>query len=276
MRVATLLGLSLLSAACAKDAPPADAPPAAPQEVSITATDYGYMLPSTPVVAGLTTMTLVNQGAEVHHITLIRLQDGKTVGDYMTALQAGGPPPAWGVPVGGPNAAPPGGEANATLVLEPGSYALVCFIPSPDGVAHMAKGMVLGMEVQPSTGPVAALPAGNTQLTMMNYSFAFSQAPTAGTQTFTVSNQGTEVHEVALVLLAPGKTAEDLASWFEGGQQGPPPGAPVGGLAGMAPGEVQNFTATLEPGSYGLICFIPAPDGKPHFAHGMVTTFTVS
>ena len=278
MRVVPLLLLGLSAAACTKKPAPATstAMTTAPQEVAITATDFAYQLPATPVHAGLTTFTLVNQGTEVHHATLVRLEDGKTVGDYMTALQSAGPPPAWGVPVGGPNAAPPGGEANTTLVLEPGSYAVVCFIPSPDGVPHMAKGMVLGLEVQPATGPVAALPAGDIQLTLLDYSFAFSQPPTAGTHTFTVTNQGKEVHEVVLVKLAPGMTAEQVGAWYMGGEKGPPPGMPVGGVAGMVPGQVENFSANLEPGTYGMLCFAPAPDGAPHFVHGMAVTFTVS
>lgn len=275
MRLIRLLPTALIALACAKDAPPVDTS-AAPQQVTITATDFAYSLPSTTIQAGLTTITLVNQGTEVHHATLFHLKDGKTVDDYLTALQSKGPPPSWAVAVGGPNAAPPGGEANATLVLESGAYALLCFIPSPDGVPHMAKGMVLGMKVEPSTGPVAALPTGDIKITLSDYSFAFSQAPTAGTHTFTVSNEGKEPHEVVLVSLPPEGTAEQLGAWFEGPMDGPPPGIPVGGLTGMGPGQVQNFTVNLPPGRYGVLCFIPAPDGAPHFVHGMAATFTVS
>ena len=32
----------------------------------------------------------------------------------------------------------------------------------------------------------------------------------------------------------------------------------------------------LTAGTYGLVCFIPAPDGAPHAAHGMFKVFTVS
>jgi len=275
MRVAPLLLTSLLVAGCAKEAP-VPAPPATPQQVSVTANDFGYVMPTEPVHAGLTTFTLVNQGQEVHHITLLHLTDGKTMDDFMAAMQAPGPLPAWAVAMGGPNAALPGGEANATLVLEPGHYVVACFIPSPDGVLHAAKGMMMGMEVQPASGPVAALPAGDLTVTLLDYSFTFSQPPAAGTTTFTVSNAGKEVHEVVLVQLAPGATAAQVGAWFDGGEQGPPPGTPVGGVSGLNPGQVENFTATLAPGSYGLLCFAPAPDGKPHYVHGMAVDFTVS
>ena len=135
-------------------------------------------------------MTLVNTGKELHQVTLIRLTEGKTVADLMTALQAPGMPPAWAVAWGGPNAAAPGGQASATLVLEPGPYAVICFIPSPDGVPHMAKGMVIGMDVQPASAPAAALPPGDVQLTLSDYSFSLSGLPAAGPRTVSVANQG--------------------------------------------------------------------------------------
>jgi hypothetical protein len=37
-----------------------------------------------------------------------------------------------------------------------------------------------------------------------------------------------------------------------------------------------TFTADLEPGSYGLMCFVPdAKDGKPHLVHGMMQEIKV-
>lgn len=277
MRPMHLLPVALLALACAKEPAPADsAAAAAPQQVTITATDYGFQLPASPIAAGVTTMTLVNTGKELHQVTLIRLTDGKTVADLMTALQAPGAPPAWAVASGGPNAAAPGGQATATLNLEPGPYAIICFIPSPDGVPHVAKGMVIGMDVQPAGAPSAALPSGDVQLTMNDYSFSLSGLPAAGPHTVSVSNQGKEIHEVVVMRLAPGATPETVAAWFEGGQKGPPPGEPFAGVSGIAPGQLQDFTADFTPGSYGLICFAPAPDGKPHFMHGMTMTFTVS
>lgn len=31
----------------------------------------------------------------------------------------------------------------------------------------------------------------------------------------------------------------------------------------------------LEPGEYGMVCFVPGPDGKPHAFNGMAVQFTV-
>ena len=79
-----------------------------------------------------------------------------------------------------------------------------------------------------------------------------------------------------LIQLAAGKTLADLMTWLEK-MDGPPPGKALGGIAGMAPGMTQYFTADFRSGSnYALICFVPdAKDGKPHFAHGMTHQIAV-
>jgi hypothetical protein len=61
-----------------------------------------------------------------------------------------------------------------------------------------------------------------------------------------------------------------------GTASGPPPGTPMGGVAGMMPGRRNWFTVTLEPGEYALLCFVPdMTDGRPHFLHGMMQQVTV-
>lgn len=245
--------------------------------VTITATEYGYQLSATPVHSGLTTITLVNDGQQLHHLQLVRLADGKTVADLTAALMAHAPLPAWVVLEGGPNGARPGHSVNATMVLEPGQYAMYCRIPDPEGHAHWTKGMVLGMNVLPDSAPVGSLAAGDIQVGVFNYGFSMSTPPTVGTHEFTVTNNADQPHEVALVQLAPGETMQPWIDWVSGGYKGPPPGMTAGGLTDIRPGQVQNFTTTLTAGTYGLICFVlDATDGKSHVLHGMTTTFTVS
>lgn len=46
-----------------------------------------------------------------------------------------------------------------------------------------------------------------------------------------------------------------------------------------APGQRSGLILDLEPGAYGIVCFVPVggeEDGAPHFAHGMVTDFVVT
>ncbi|HEX5004327.1 MAG TPA: hypothetical protein VFV65_03380 [Gemmatimonadales bacterium] len=277
IRACILVPAAFAALACARDQPAAVPVGGGPQEVEIIATEYGYQLPSTPVHAGLTTITLVNAGHELHHMQLVRLADGKTVADLTDALMAQAPLPAWVVYQGGPNGARPGERANATLVLEPGQYAMYCRIPSPDGKQHMAKGMVLGMSVEPGPGAPAALPTGDIQVRLFDYGFSISSVPRAGPQTFAVSNDAAQPHELVIVPLAPGETMQPWVDWVSGQFRGPPPGMPFAGITDILPGASQNFAAVFAPGTYGLICFVrDATDGKSHVLHGMTSTFTVS
>jgi hypothetical protein len=245
--------------------------------VTVTARDYAFDAPDT-VAAGLTTMRLVNRGPELHHVQLLRLDDGKTMRDLFAAMQAGGPPPAWVHDVGGPNTPVPGGESQTAVELVPGRYVLACFIPSPDQKPHVAKGMAREMIVTTggAAGAARASSAGAARgaapvtLTLSDYKFALSRPLTAGRQTVRVRNAAAQSHEVLFVKLAPGKTARDVAAWSEK-QEGPPPGQPMGGTTGIATDGWNDVSLDLEPGEYALLCFLPdAKDGKPHVAHGMV------
>jgi plastocyanin len=264
-------------ATAATAAAAAPSPAARARVVTVTARDYAFEAPDT-IAAGLTTVRLVNRGPELHHVQLLRLDDGKTLADLNAALKAGGPPPRWVRDVGGPNTPVPGGESRATLDLAPGRYVIACFIPSADQTPHIAKGMVREITVrgpQRAAAPAARGAAAPVTLTLRDYGFDFSRPLVAGAQTVRVRNVAAQSHEVLFVRLAPGKTVADVAAWAEK-LQGPPPGQPLGGTTGIATDGWNDVALTLEPGEYGMLCFLPdAKDGKPHIAHGMMHQFRV-
>ena len=67
----------------------------------------------------------------------------------------------------------------------------------------------------------------------------------------------------------------NLATWV-GEMKGPPPAKPIGGISGMMKGATVYVPVNLEPGEYGMYCFLPdAKDGKLHVEHGMMRQFTV-
>jgi hypothetical protein len=248
---------------------------AAPVTVTVTATDYRFDAPAT-APAGAVTIHLINHGKELHQAQLIKLEDGKTAADLAKAFQTPGPPPSWIKFVGGPNGILPGQEAQATSVLAPGSYVYVCFIPSPDGVMHAAKGMVRPFEVTAASGALTEAPAADVTITLTDYAFQSSQPLTAGRHTIMVKNAGPQPHEIVLLKLALGKKTEDFGTWAETGMKGPPPAQPIGGVTYLDKGSQGSFTADLASGNYGFICFLPdAKDGKAHLAHGMMKTVTV-
>src|ERR1043166_3802731 len=169
-------------------------------------------------------------------------------------------------------AAPAGGDtAPATQVVEPGSYVLVCWIPSLDGTPHVMKGMLHPLVVTASPAPVAPAPAADVTITLTDYAFLLPHPFPAGHHVVRVDNAGAQGHEVVIAALAPGKTLHDFIAWEQGGEKGPlPTGQWLGGVTTLDAGGHSQFATTLAPGSYLLLCFWPdAKDGKPHTMHGM-------
>lgn len=246
---------------------------ARPASVEVTATDYAFAAPDT-IAAGPTIFHLANHGAEPHHISMFRFDSAHTMQDMMSLPE--GAAPGWLVAVGGPNAATPGDSVRATLNLEPGNYAMLCFIPSADGKPHFMKGMVRPITVVAATGPVAAEPGADVVVNLKDYGFDIAPAITAGRHTIRINNTGPQLHEMVVVRMQPGKTAMDFVNWTNT-MQGPPPGKVINGISGMSPGQHAFVTDNFTPGTYGLVCFVPdAKDGKPHFLHGMTLDLTVS
>ena len=249
------------------------APAAKARVVRVTGEDFKFDSPDV-LPAGLTEFRFLNKGPSIHHMALLKLAGGKTADDLVAALAKPGPLRSWAKEMGGPNAPDPGLEANATLMLEPGNYAVICFVDL-GGPPHFMKGMVRPLRVAPATGPSAAKPRVDVTATLVDYGFKLSSPIRPGKRTIRVHNAGPQPHEVELVQLAPGASVGDFMKWMET-MKGPPPGKALGGIAGLESGMSQYFSADFVPGSYALICFLPdKKDGKPHFVHGMTQQIEV-
>jgi len=247
--------------------------------VTVTTVDYAFQAPDT-IAAGRTTLRLVNNGKDFHHIWLIKLEGGHTLPELVEATKKQGPLPKWAVDVGGPNSPMPGGESSATLDLDPGKYVMVCVIPAmTDGQPHFMKGMMKELTVAARHGVEQAgksvAPAPDVTMTLDDYTFNTSAPITTATKTIRIRNVAAQSHEVVIMKLDAGVTPEQFLQALEK-PQGPPPGKILGGVTGIAKGRTIDLTATFTPGDYTLLCFVPdAKDGKPHIAHGMVKNFTV-
>ena len=252
-----------------------------PAVVTITGTEFAFQAPDT-VPAGLVTFKFVNRGQMFHQAQLVRLEKGRTVPELLATMRGPRKPlPKWAVEVGGPNAPRPGGgEANATMSLAPGTYALLCFVDTPDGTLHALKGMARTIVVTPPARGAAAAAGGaaptpDVTLTMGDGHFRLSKPVKAGRRVFKVESKGSQPHEVELLKLAHGKTVEDLLAWMAR-PVGPAPGAPLGGIAALARGQSNIFTADLPPGDYAFVCFInDLKRVKPQNAAMMTLPFSV-
>jgi len=263
-------------AACRSSNAATDTPTTAgPNVVTVTASDFQFDAPAeTP--AGLTVFRLVNNGPSPHHAQIIRLEQGKTADDFVASLKPGAPPAPWAILAGGPNPPEVGSAASTTVLLEPGNYAIICFIPGPDGTPHFMKGMVRSLKATAPTRPAVAEPTADIIVKLVDFDFQLSAPLTAGRHTLRIDNAGPQPHEIALVRLNPGKEPIDFAAWGEK-QEGPAPGALFGGVSGMMPGTHAFAMVDLPAGDYALLCFLPdGKDGKPHFMHGMAKKIKVS
>jgi len=253
----------------------APAPMLKPAIITVHANEFAFTAPKS-APAGTITFRMVNDGKQLHHVAIVKLLNGRTAADFTDALKKPGPPPAWAVAVGGPNAVVPGQTMDATVTLEPGNYALVCFVPSPGEVApHLMKGMISALTVTPSSAPSIDVPA-DVDIRLSDYRFALSKPLAAGQHVIRVTNDAAQPHEVLFVKLPPGVTAAGVAEWVEAGMKGAPPAMPIGGVAPIGKGRSNTISMNLTPGRYGMICLLPdAKDGKAHSTHGMTAQFEV-
>ncbi len=275
MRRLALFPLLVLLACGAGEKKATDSSTAAPPQnwVTIMAQEFTFDAPDT-LAAGFTRVNLMNHGVEPHHIVFARLDSGHVVGQLLQELGAG-KMPAWVTWLGGPNVAMPEATTETVIELTPGNYAALCLVPTTDGTPHVAKGMVRQLIVK-TAATATTPPSADIDLTLSDFVFSLDKPVTAGSHVIRVQNIAEQPHELVLVKLEAGKTVQEFAAWMEK-QQGPPPGAVIGGSTPQSKGVISYVMANLAPGDYGFICFVPeAKDGKPHVRHGMINQFRVT
>jgi hypothetical protein len=125
-----------------------------------------------------------------------------------------------------------------------------------------------------------ALPAdveGDTAafgVTLTEYAFTPNVASVVATDVLIIqgTNAGVEPHEIAIARLPEGA---DPAGLLDGSI--PMEQVELIGQIFVEPGGLEEMVLlNLPPGVYTMVCFVPAPDGTPHIALGMVTTFEVT
>lgn len=114
-------------------------------EVTVDLTEFALAVPG-PITAGEHVIRFSNMGLQIHEAYLVKLNDGVTADDYLSApLDA--PPPA--VSLGGITGIAPGAHQYVSVTLEPGNYAIFCFFPDPNSHApHFALGMIREFSVK--------------------------------------------------------------------------------------------------------------------------------
>jgi hypothetical protein len=252
--------------------------------LTITAKEFSFDLVGT-AQAGLTTVKFVNAGKEPHIVAAFKLKAGKTVNDAVPLFESEQPDAAKVAEVfdEGPSTfhGLPGlvfagnSETTITKELQQGSYALVCFLPSPDGKSHLMQGMTKELVVAAAPKNVDALKTAG-DITISDTAFATPAKMKSGT--YRVVNNGKEPHQINIVRAAAGTQApaidKAINDYFASIGKTPTPAVPT------FPFEfVGGFTDAMGPGASGIMV-LDLPKG--HYLIGSesddngVTKFNVS
>ena len=221
---------------------------AAPPVVDVRGDEYAYVMPER-IEGGVVTMRFTNTGEELHEYALARLDAGKTRADVDAFLadpaSLEGGPPDWIEDVGGVPTLSQGEEVSITRELSSGTYALLCFVPAPDGRPHIAHGMVQTFEV--GEAGEAELPEPDAVVTATDEGFEIPELE-VGEQTLELRNGAAVPREFYLYSPNPGVTLAEVEEWGEGGFEGEPLATFLGAMQSIPPGTSVFLTVDLEAG----------------------------
>ena len=124
-------------------------------DATIEMVDYDFE--PTGLTAGTNRITMMNSGEEIHHTIAFPIRGDASIEEVEEVFAA---PPGEAPPGGGPPPLDFEGELGTTVLdggrsqivefdLEPGRYALVCFVSDREGgPPHVAKGMIREVQVR--------------------------------------------------------------------------------------------------------------------------------
>lgn len=119
-------------------------------DAALTLQDFAFVGLDT-LSPGKHAIAITNKGPQPHEATIVKLADGVTVPQLLTAFTSNeppaGPPPF--TSAGGIAGVAPGASATLDVDLPAGNYAYICFVPDPaTGKPHAALGMIGALTVK--------------------------------------------------------------------------------------------------------------------------------
>lgn len=128
-----------------------------------------------------------------------------------------------------------------------------------------------------ATNAPASATSPTVNVTAREYAYDAPESIAAGFTHIHMQNTGKEDHQAQLLKLNAGVT---LAQFQAALQKGPDAALPLstaeGGPNAEKAGQAADSWQDLQPGQYVFICFVPAADGLPHLAKGMVKPVQVT
>ncbi|HET6403997.1 MAG TPA: hypothetical protein VFH78_05070 [Candidatus Thermoplasmatota archaeon] len=210
-------------------------------------------------------------GGRTFHIMPMYFHGERSSEEFIGAMMSSNESrPDWIKPVGAVGGVTPGQTGSVAIELEAGNYTFFCPIEG-----HMFQGMHGSLRVAEAEegANATAPPAADATITLVDYNFTLPELR-EGMTVIRVTNNGTEPHEAPLVKLNAGANMSAFLAAIESETPtGPPPGALIGGVNAIAPGQTVYLLVDIEADTtYGFVCFVEseAHGGMPHIALGMI------
>lgn len=174
------------------------------------------------------------------------------------------------------------------LRLEGGAFTGIVDIQFEAGISlyeewtfvETADGYVIG-PTEPASRPIPpGVPA--VDMTLQEYAFVYNEAAIQaadGNFAFDVTNVGEEEHEIVVLSIDSDQSLLELLQASDPESEELPAGVEFVTFGGFFPPGAEGttlFDQPLGPGKYGLVCFVPSPEGVPHAFLGMVSEFEIS
>ncbi len=217
----------------------------------IIATDAGFDAPDR-VPAGVRHIVYANHGSGIHEAMLVKLPEGMTVTDYVSAVRKGSLFPAGALDYSGPGLTSPGESLEVWAKLDPGQYILICW---NDGHARSTPPHPFTVEYTISDDRP---PKEDLVIRLIDYRFELIGSLTKGTQVIRAETTGPSMHEMDIFRLHDGKTLADVNRWRKHPSDGSAPADAMGGvLDNHDIKRVVWMRRNFKPGRYVLHCEMP-------------------
>ncbi len=264
-------------------------------KVEVKTKDFAFVAPG-EIPSGWITFTLNNEGAShVHELSISKLPDSVSYQEYVTKFEESWAKilkelqdsiidvqgiaarekellPEWENQVQyitSRGLVSPGHKAEKTIYLEPGLYAVECWVKTADGQIHLMKGMRLPLTVTNEPAK-SEEPKREEKITISKDNIETDWQPGVGKHSFAVrleeDSSGMPIHNnIHLVKLNDSSSLENINRWLNwyhiGGLRSPAPAEFLGGFStyhSKVGQQAEYFTVNIkEAGDYAWIVEVP-------------------
>ncbi len=230
---------------------------------------------------GVVAVTLQNTGKSPHNLQFAQVVGDHTVAEAYKQIQGNSTKtPGWLRAAGGVSTTMPGQSNSATVDLSAGKY-LVTETPGPGATLAPAQ---TSLTVTPGTGATAlpSTPATVTAATAGTDKYRWKLSGLhVGPNRLTFKSEGAQaLHVLIAIAIKPGQNPSLAEIEKSFASNGPPSFADLPTYrttAVLDGGRSQVTTVDLKRGTYVFFCPLTDRDGgKPHFAEGLLTKYTVN